>query len=290
MCKNISISTASLKTRAQRFPETDVISLYFTSLGISFSQFSLWLSGLYLLICWNSAYSWLYLLQLQGTVEASACCFNISQQVLCTVLWGKMKILHFSFLSEPQDGALSPGQTVKNTSPQITKIFYSVNMLLWSPHLQRFLSGRDSALPINQLRWIIIQCCVMVAYWGQSSRGRECWQLCPEQPLLSPAVQSHSYRPVQGPYRNRAGENRHKTSALDIWFKYNISCNFFHAEIRWLEGYLKGKGKDCKIKELSNLMGSQEVINLEILSASWFPQPRKNGRYCVKAECLVQTW
>lgn len=58
-------------------------------------------------------------------------------------------------------------------------------MLLWSPHLQRFLSGRDSALPINQLRWIIIQCCVMVAYWGESSQGRECWQLYPELAALA---------------------------------------------------------------------------------------------------------
>lgn len=58
-------------------------------------------------------------------------------------------------------------------------------MLLWSPHLQRFLSGRDSDLPMNQLRWVITQCCVMVAHWGHSSQGRECWQLYPELAALA---------------------------------------------------------------------------------------------------------
>lgn len=118
-------------------------------------------------------------------MEASVCCFYVSQQVLSTALCVKMKISCFSFLSESQDGALSPGQTVKNRSPQITKILYSGNMLLCSPHLQRLLSGRDFAVLINQLRWVIIQCCVMVAHWGESSQGSECWQLYPELATLA---------------------------------------------------------------------------------------------------------
>lgn len=183
MCKNISIGTVPLKTRAQRFPEPEVISLYFISLGISFSQFLCDILDFNLLICWNSAYSWLCLLQLQGTVEASACCFYVSQQVLCTALWGKTKISHFSFLSESQDGALSLGQTVENTSPQITKIFDSVHMLLWT---------EAAEVPV----WLGL-CCSdepaemdldpypLMGDTGESSHGREGWQLPPELATLA---------------------------------------------------------------------------------------------------------
>lgn len=40
-------------------------------------------------------------------------------------------------------------------------------------------------LPMNQLRWIITQCCVMVAHRGHSPQGRECWQLHPELATLA---------------------------------------------------------------------------------------------------------
>lgn len=214
MCRNISIGTASLKTEAQRFPEPEVISFYFVSLGISFSQFLCDILDFNLLICWNSAYSWLCLLQLQGTVEASACCFYVSQQVLCTALWGKMKISHFSFLSESQDGALSPGQTVKDTSPQITKIFDSVHTLLWCAQLQGFLSGRGFAVLLSQLRWVLTQGCVM-GDTGESSPGREGWQLLPE--LATLAFLSCAKATLRNPCRNPAEIGQGK-----IWTKLQL--------------------------------------------------------------------
>lgn len=142
MCKNISISTASLKTRAQRFPEPEVISLYFISLGITFSQFSLWHSGLSFIDLLK------FSLFMPLPVTAPRNSGNICLLLLCLTAGAVHSPLRKNenftpFLSESQDGVLSPEQTVKNTGPQIAKIFYSVNLFLWSPHLQRFLSGRD---------------------------------------------------------------------------------------------------------------------------------------------------
>lgn len=123
MCKNISIGKASLKTRAQRFPEPEVISLYFVSLGICFSQFFCGILNLiYWFVeiqpihdftCYSSKEQWKH--QPAAFMSHSGCCAQPSEE--------KWKSHTFHFCQNPRMGPWALDRLLKTQVHRLPKYF-----------------------------------------------------------------------------------------------------------------------------------------------------------------------
>lgn len=184
MCKNISLDTTFLKTRAQRFPEPEVISLYLISLGIFFTVFSLtfwtliyWfveIQPVHGFTCYSSKEQWKH--QSAAFMSHSRCCAQPSAE--------EWKSHTFHFCQNPRMGPWVLDRLLKTQVCRLPKYFPLLTCFCGLPICRGSCLAGTLLFLINQLRGIIIQCCVMVAYWEESSQGRECWQLYPELATL----------------------------------------------------------------------------------------------------------
>lgn len=152
--------------------------LFFTVFSLTFWTWIYWfveIQPIHGFICYSSKEQWKR--QSAAFMSHSRCCAQPSAE--------EWKSHTFLFCQNPRMGLWALDRLLKTQVHRLPKYFTLLTCFCGLHTCRGSCLAGTLLFLINQLRWIIIQCCVMVAYWGESSQGRECWQLYPELATLA---------------------------------------------------------------------------------------------------------